>query len=330
MNNDVALINYLDAIVDDILNDLLASGYDDVMLPETFYSMIVNNVIDYSKFEKNYINCQQYSGLDINQLIKKYMYAVYYSMNYKNDMEKVVENILCELLVTFDVNDPIVDECFEIEEVGVDVVDFFMNYKYFTNARKKRMFSFLKNDDNFSDALDCNDMLDILYSVNSNLEVTEEEYLIDDVLEIYDLLELKNIENNFNYSVDRLEELAPKVKNFLLLDNLVRNYGDNNNLSLKHEFSILLKNVYTEIYYSKINKLRKFNGIEKKYFNLITSNRLSFEEMFQKFICDEDFYKFLVKSFYLANVSSDSFELEERNSVLENSKMGEKIKKYKI
>lgn len=328
MEQYIAFVNYLNFIVKDFSDKLISLGYDVNDITVALYKNIVCEKINFHEFDNNYYNCEEYKDLNIANVLKYYIYAVYYLIQYYYDSKNIGENPLCELLMNFDVTASIIEESFNEESIGIEMVDNYMIYTNFSEARRKRLIEKFEHDEHFDDVLKNNDMMKILYKINKNLAVTEEEYIIDDIMQMYDInIEDDEIENCDKINIDTSE----KIRKQLSLGYFIKDLNSKHSTSyIKHAFSIMIKNIYAEIYFSRINEIRNLSDDDKKFYDLLESNVLSFEELFQKFLNDKVFSNYIINTFYLVNVDSNEVELQNRNLIFKDDGLETKIKKYII
>lgn len=328
MNEYISLINYLNSIVKDFSDKLISQGFDINDVTVALYKNIICEKINFHQFDNNYYNCEAYKDLNIANALKYYIYAVYYLVQYYFDSKNIDENPLCELLINFDVSASIIDESFCEEGIGIEMVDNYIVYTNFSEARRKRLVEKFEQDEHFNDVLENNGMMKILYTINKNLAVTEEEYIIDDIMQAFDAnIECEEIENCDKVKIDTSE----KIKKQLSLGYFIKDLNSKNSTAyIKRAFCIIIKNIYTEIYYAKRSKGRKLSDNDNQFYNLIESNELSFENLFQKFLNDKVFSNYIINTFYSVNVDSSEVELQDRNSVFKKDGVEEKVKKYII
>ena len=265
---------------------------------------------------------------NIATILKYYIYATYYLVQYYYDSKNIEDNPVCELLINYDVSSSIIDESFCEESIGIEMVDNYITYSNFSEARRKRLIKKFEQDRNFMEVLENNAMMKILYEINRNLIVTEEEYIIDDIMLTFDAtLSDEEIEDFSKIKI----ETSEKIRKKLIIAYLVRDLNStNSNIYIKHAFSIMIKNLCTEIYYSKINNIRKLSDNDKRFYEIIEKNELSFDDLFKKFLNDEVFSNYIIGTFYKVNVDSSEIDLQTRNLIFKNDGVEEKIKKYMI
>lgn len=326
MKKDIALINYLNSIIDSYINKFISMGYDEAEFSTIIYKFLVDENVDFSEFDQDYYNIEEFKSYDKKELIRSYICAVYYMMQCWDDNTN--ENYFCDILVNNKIDDPFIEQNFNDENVGIELVDTFLTYLEFMPARKKRLVEKFRNDSNFEEVMDNNEMTRILYRVNKRLEVTEEEYVIDDFIEIYDLISSDSLEKGKNLEP---KFIFQKMKSYVFLTYLIKDLNSLGKIPyIKKVFSIMIQNIYSEIHYSKINGIRTLTKLDDVFYELIDSNEYTIEQLFKKYINDDNFSNYLIKNFYLLNLDNDLFDLSNRNTVLCNDGKDEKLKKYTI
>ena len=326
MKKDIALINYLNSIIDSYINKFISMGYDESEFSTIIYKFLVDENIDFSEFDQDYYNIEEFKSYDKKELIRSYICAVYYMMQCWDDNTN--ENYFCDILVNNKIDDPFIEQNFNDENIGIELVDIFLTYLEFMPARKKRLVEKFRNNSNFEEVMDNNEMARILYRVNKRLDVTEEEYVIDDFMEIYDLISSDSLEKGQNLES---KFIFQKMKNYVFLTYLIKDLNSLEKIPyIKKVFSIMIQNIYSEIHYSKINGTRTLTKLDDVFYELIDSNEYTIEQLFKKYINDDNFSNYLIKNFYLLNLDNDLFDLSNRNTVLCNDGKDEKLKKYTI
>lgn len=200
MEEKVNFINYLDNVLNNYFNELVSLGYDRADFAKKLYAQLLNDSFDFSEFG----DTKKYKNIDLKRSLESYMYAVYYMFNYYSNSLKFADDIMCELLNSFNVFNPFIKESFLIEEVGLNITNTLVNYLMCSDFEKKSMAKKMEQDENFDDALECNHMLSILYQVNRNLPVNEKNIvnLNDDVL----------FSTNGDYNADIIEVFVAQEK----------------------------------------------------------------------------------------------------------------------
>lgn len=121
------------------------------------------------------------------------------------------------------------------------------------------------------------------------------------------------------------------VKKNLVLNSLIKDLNEKRcNYNIKHIFSLIIKNVYLNIYMSKINNNGKKEENANKFYEMINKNDLSFDELFSKFINDDNFSTYLIGKFYFDNLDKNMIDFEEDELCYQKYHLEEKIKKYYI
>lgn len=339
MNEQNDILNYLNNLFFDFTNNCISLGYDNLNFTELFYKHLISEDSDFSEFACNYINYDDFSDDDIKYLFKKYMYATYYIQKNCNEITTAKYDEICTMMINYKYNNLCFEQTFFEDDFGIQLIESLCDYIDSGKVKKKKMAVLLENDPNFYKVIKNNDFLKLIYLQDRNLKVTEEEVIIDDVLESYDNKICEDAQYfNSNCSLEDLQnsdlesdKYLTKVKKELFLKSLLIDINSKRNIQyIKHVFSIILKNVYTEIFFSKINDIRSIHNNDEKFCELINSNKMTFEELFDLFIKNNYFANYLIGIFYYGNVDCDDLELEERNDFFEEKNLNDKIKKYYI
>lgn len=334
-----SFIEYLKSLFISLSHNVISLGYEPDECSNFIYHYMLDDSKDFSEFDLDYFNCEEYDNIDKKFCLCDLMFAVYVILDFYSAKDEFSKDTILSIIDCYDENNEIFRDLFQLDDFGIQVIDTFFNYLEFSEARRKKISLKLCKNKDFLDFCKKNKYLYAVFLNDISLNVTEEAYLVDDVISIYEDVNTfkqcyaNNLEllNDINQTVISDYEGLNKVKKILMLKSLVNDLKSNKkNYYIKHLFSIMLKNIYSDIYLSKINHSRKFNDCDNNFFNLISSNNLSFDELFMKFVYDEKFSSYLIGNFYFYNLDKDQIDFEHNEYLCKKYNLDEKIKKYYI
>lgn len=337
MDKISSLMEYFHNLIEDLYSQHLSLN-GKVYITNFIYEYMLDDNKDFSELDENYFNCSEYINLDKKECLKNLMFAIYIMMKfYNNEQEDLYENVLLEDLDEVQIKNNL-DNLFEIEDFGIDIVDKFLLYLDFSSSRKKKMALKLVNNKNFNDVFFNNDYIKTILISDINLEIPEVAMLFDDISEMYDLVNPTKVFDVENYKsiVDAYNDIQTdyndleQVRKKLIISSLKGNDIRQSQKKMKHWFSMMLKSIYINIYKKKQDAIDELTILDNNFFDLITKNEKTFEELFYKFTHDKQFSSYLIGSFYLNNVNKDLADYEDDEQVSKENKIEEKIKKYRI
>lgn len=332
-----SFIEYLKSLFVSLSNNVISLGYEPSECSTLIYHYMIDDSKDLSEFDLDYFNCDDYNGADKKSCLCDLMCAIYVMMEFYGANEEFSQNTILSIIDCYDENNRIFTDLFQIDDFGIQVIDAFFNYLEFSEARRKKISTKLCKNKDFLDFSLKNKYLYAVFVNDISLNVTEEAYLVDDVITIYEDVNIfkKSYDNSFiifnEINKDLISDYVGfnKVKKILMLQSLVRDLNSNKeNYHIKHIFSIMLKNIYADMYLSKINHFREISEVDNNFLELIESNNLSFDELFRKFVDDEKFSSYLIGNFYFYNLDKDQIDFEKNEYLCKKYNLDEKIKKY--
>ena len=324
--NQKSLIEYLRSLIDSLYNSCLSLGYNLDEITPFIYQYILDDNSDFSEFDKDYFNCDEYKTLDRKDCLKKFMYSTYFMMKfYYNEEDELYDNLLLDDSDNKQLSNTL-DELFLTEEFGIEIVESFLHYLEITEVKRKEMaIKLIKNKD-FIDLFGDNPYIVSLLEDDINLEIPEEAKLTNAIDHLYDGI-------SYNFSFDDKETCSnfQKIKKTLMLHSLTKDIQLNKkDYTLKHLFSLMLKSLYINIYFMKKTQYLEISDNDIKLFDIIDKNMMSFDELFLKFINDDKFSSYLIANFYFNNIDKDTNDYIEENEILKKNNLDEKIKNYSI
>lgn len=338
MDKMLVYIRYLIGLFEDLYNNVVSSDLDSdyELINKNIFNYFNNNTTNLNEFNKDYYDCEEYKNIDKKNCLYNLMYAVYILMNeYENtDNLEYLEYLNSSSLKR---NRMLID-IFSDFELCNDIIDTFVVYLDYSEARKKKIALSLMKNKKYINICKKNKYNYALFLNDISLNITEEAYLVDEVVEICNGIKtlfdidlccnnLDNIQNQIVSNVDDLE----KVKKILSLRALVNDINSNKNFYyIKHYFSIMLKNLYCDIYFSNMFKSRVISDIDNRFCELINKNLFSFDDLFLYFVNDSRFSAYLIGNFYFNNITKDMVDFESDDSLYEKYNLNEKLKKYYI
>ena len=325
------------------------------------YSLFINYVFTVSylvnKYYNSLLNIHDFSINDDEYDNSDYDFVNEYDEEYEDECEyydeevenKEISNNLCEYICNQRNKSENVINIYENQEdynlidvfsdfdLGTFMLDDYLEYlsmslferKTLTYSIDKKVFQKLNSENNvFSN----------LYKNLLNLKISEEEKIINYVKSIYDYYDIndKKCQDDifniytFNESNIKTNYKLNKIKRTMIAISLIDYINNNfNNSHIKHLFSVILNNVFSEIFYSKNNDGREIYQNDFNFYDMIISNRFSFDELFNMFINNTEFSNYLIGTFYFINLDNKVNSLDDRNKFFIDENMEEKIKKYK-
>lgn len=327
--------------------DLYSLFIDYVFTVSYLVNKYYNSLLDTHDFS---INDDEYDNSDydfVNEYDEEYEdECEYYDEEVEN---KEISNNLCEYICNQRNKSENVINIYENQEdynlidvfsdfdLGTFMLDDYLEYlsmslferKMLTYSIDKKVFQKLNSENNvFSN----------LYKNLHNLKISEEEKIINYVKSIYDYYDIndKKCQDDifnmytFNESNIKTNYKLNKIKKTMIAISLIDYINNNfNNSHIKHLFSVILNNVFLEIFYSKNNNGREIYQNDFNFYDMIISNRFSFDELFNMFINNTEFSNYLIGTFYFINLDNNVNSLDDRNKFFIDENMEEKIKKYK-
>lgn len=337
MDKISSLIEYFKSLVDCLYHQYF-SLKEKKDITDFIYEYMLDDNKDFSEFGKDYINCEEYDDLDKKDILEKIMYAVYFMTEfYLDEEEDLYENILLDDYTNTDIQNNL-DELFKMEEFGLEIINNFLLYLEFSATRKKKMALKLVNNKDFTELFFDSDYIKMLLANDLSVDIPEVAILVDDIAEMYDSVNLDEVFDTKNYKSinDASNDIQTDYKDLeyvrkrLVISSLNNNVLKQSQEKMKHWFSIMLKSTYINIYRKKQNGIDELTVLDNNFFDLITKNENTFEELFYKFMHDEKFSAYLIGSFYFDNFNKDLVDYEDDERIYKENKIEEKIKKYCI
>ncbi|MCI8777742.1 MAG: hypothetical protein HFI87_01110 [Bacilli bacterium] len=194
----------------------------------------------------------------------------------------------------------------------------------------------LVNNKDFTELFFDSDYIKMLLANDLSVDIPEVAILVDDIAEMYDLGNSNEVFDTKNYKSinDASNDIQTDYKDLeyvrkkLLFSSLNNNGINQSQNVMKHWFIIMLKSTYINIYVKKQDGPDKLTELDNNFFDLITKNENTFEELFYKFMHDKKFSAYLIGSFYFDNVDKELVDFEEDERIYKENKIDEKIKKY--
>ena len=332
------LIEYLKSLIDSLYYQCF-SLEEPSEITTFIYEYMLDDDKDFSEFDKDYYNCQNYKDIDKKECLQNIMYAVYFMLKfYYRESEDLYENILLPDCSDTDVRNNL-DELFRMEDFGTEIVDNFLLYLEFSSARKKKIALNLINNKEFIELFSDNNDIKMILANDVSLEIPEVAMLVEDISDIYELVNpdkifdvksYKSITEASNDIKNDYQDLE-KVRKKLVIGSL----SDSNDISqsqkkMKHWFSIILKSIYINIYKKKQNSIDELTILDNNFFELINKNEITFDDLFYKFMHDKKFSAYLIGSFYFDNIDKNLVDYEDDEKIYQEKQIDEKIKKYYI
>jgi len=327
------LIGLFESLYDNAVS--VSSDLDFESVYNYIYKYFNDYTTDLNEFNNDYYNCYEYGNLDKKLCLYNLMYAVYILMNeyYKISIPDYMEYLNASNLK----RNVILLDIFSDLQLCYDIIDTFIMYLDRSEARRKKIALSLMKNKNYINICSKNKYNYALFFNDISVNISEEAYLVDDVVEIcnnFDTL----FDLSFSKSTDDIKEQIisniddfDRVKKILSLNALVRDINTkNNNYYIKHYFSIMLKNLYCDISFSKIFKSKSLSNADIEFYKLINDNVVSFDELFESFVKNKLFSAYLVGNFYFNNIDKDMATFEHDDILIEQYNLKEKIKKYYI
>ena len=279
MDKMLVYIRYLIGLFEDLYNSAVSnnlnSGFESIN--SYIYNYFNDDRTNLDEFTKNYYNCDEYKNIDKKNCLYNLMYAVYILMNeYENtDNQEYLEYLNSSSLKR---NKMLID-IFSDFELCNDIIDTFVVYLDYSEARKKKIALSLMKNKRYINICKKNKYNYALFFNDISLNITEEAYLVDDVVEIcnnietlFDVSLFNNLHEAKNQIVSNVDDLE-KVKKILSLKALINDINSNKNFYyIKHYFSIMLKNLYCDIYFSKIYDSEILSSVDNEFYKLINDN----------------------------------------------------------
>ncbi len=332
------LLEYFKGLID-CLYDQFFSLNDKHDITSYIYEYILNEDNDFSEFDKDFFNCQDYQNIDRKECLKNIMYAIYFILKfYYEESKDLYENIFLDDCSSTEIENNM-DELFEMENFGIDMVDKLLLYFEYPEAKRKKIaVNSLKNEE-FMNLFFNNDYVLAILDNDINLEVPEVAIIVDDIVEIYDDVNPDKIFDVSSYASinDAYTDIQSdykdlkKVRKKLLAKSLAQNCDIQTSMNyMKHLFSIILKSCYINIYNKKVNDPEDLTKSDFLFFNLINTNEIEFDEIFYKFMHDDKFSAYLIGGFCLDNIDKNIVDFEEDEEIYQKNNLDEKVKKYYI
>lgn len=337
MDKMLVYIRYLIGLFEDLYNNVVSSDLDSdyELINKNIFNYFNNNTTNLNEFNKDYYDCEEYKNIDQKNCLYNLMYAVYILMNeYENtDNQKYLEYLNSSSLK----RNKMLRDIFSDFELCNDIIDTFVVYLDYSEARKKKIALSLMKNKRYINICKKNKYNYALFFNDISLNITEEAYLVDDVVEIcnnietlFDISLFNNLHEAKNQIVSNVDDLE-KVKKILSLKALINDINSNKNFYyIKHYFSIMLKNLYCDIYFSKIYDSEILSSVDNEFYKLINDNNISFNELFFNFVNNNCFSAYLIGNFYFNNITKNMVDFESVDNLYEKYNLNEKLKKYYI
>lgn len=330
-------IEYLISLFNSLIDEAITLEYDLDDTSDYISDYMLDDSKNFFEFNKNYINCEKYNNIDKKICMGNLMLSTYFMLDFynncynKSDFDLMYFTNDCNLDL-FSFNDIL--NSVDKEEIVFNLSELFTAYLNLTDARRKRIVQFLSNSDIFLGCCAKNEYLLALFCRDYDLKISKEAYLVDDVIQLYDKLSSKQDYTDCE-NFDDVERLLytdydgfNNVKKNLIITSLVNDLRHNKkNYYIKHIFSIILKNVYSENFYKKNLYHLDLNQDDQKLLKLI-DNKKDFEEIFDMFINNEKFSTYLISNFYSNNYDKNMIDFDENERLYKKYNLDEKIKKY--
>ncbi len=338
MDEIKSLLEYFKSLIDCLYHQYFSMHVTDDITTFIYEYMLDDNK-DFSEFSKDCFNCGEYEEIDKKDIFQKIMFAVYFMMKFYYD--EVEE--LCEFNILESYNDAQLennlDDLFKMEEFGLEIVNEFLLYFDFSAARKKKMALKLINNSEFLDLSFNNNYIKMLLNNDLGLNIPEVAALVDEIAEIYNSVNLNSNFDEKNYK--SINEAADDIKtDYQSFDKVKRKlvvYSLNNKngiiqsqKQMKHWFSVMLKSNYINIYKKRQNSINELSILDTKFFEMISKNEGTLDDLFYQFMHDKNFSAYLLGSFYFDNIDKELIDYENDEELCQEKQIDEKIKKYCI
>lgn len=231
------------------------------------------------------------------------------------------------------------DELFVMEEFGTEIVDNFLLYFDYSEAKRKNIALNLIKNKEFIDLFKDDKYVMVVLANDINLEIPEVALLVNEISDIYDLVNPDKIYDVKDYTsvvtasadIQSYYDGLAKVRKKLIAKSLAKESNiQTAKKYIQHLFSIILKSNYINIYNKKINDPEVLISSDYDFFNLINDGIVSFDELFDRFTHDNKFSAYLLGSFYFDNIDKNLVDFECDEAIYQKNSLGEKIKKYYI
>lgn len=334
--SDFIKFNYFfECLIDEICDRLYEQGYTDDNLSEGLYSFIMENDDNFYSVGYYVDGYLTFSKLDLKSTLIEYMYSIYAFLyfseqrylNKKNDDESsffdneldVCDNVIISIMKNIPSTDFTYYEYFEKD--GYDLVDNLLYFTYMKDTSKFYLSHLFEKDEEFEKLIVNNMMLDYLYDFCRTINVTEENLLIELFYRCcadLDILKTADLDDKYK-----------KLKSTLILSGLAQDLKKNqNNKFFRHMFSVMINNIYAEIAFSSYHHMRPITKDDEYFFELMKSKSLSFNQIFSRFIDDDNFSHYVIRAFYEGNSEADEALIYARNKYVEDNKDYVKVKKF--
>lgn len=353
MDDYVGLIQYLKGLFNDLINRYVSLGYEYADINLQIYYFLINDSTNLSEFEENYINCEESVDIDKKDNLVHLLFAIYYLVSTYNESletnhdenqeydlkEENIQLVMIKEALMNNDNETL-NYLFQNEDLGIDIIDNFSIYLEFTEARRKKIASSLVSDENFMDICNENEFLATSLLIDLNLEVSEEAVWADNIARMYENVCDYNIGDDFSNLAnvgELVEEISSdnksfnKIKKELILKSLIHSIPLNDpKRTIKHIFCIMVKSVYSNIFCDQIENLKMVTNKDYEFFKMVNDPNLSVDDLFLRFVHDENFSSYLIGSFYIKNVDKDSVDFEYKQRLCDDNQVNEKLKKYNL
>lgn len=332
------LIKYLKSLIDSLYYQCF-SLEEPSEITKFIYEYMLDDSKDFSEFDKDYYDCQEYDKIDKKECLQNIMYAVYFMLKfYYGESKDLYENIFLDDCSDMEIRNNL-DELFVMEEFGTEIVDNFLLYFDYSEAKRKNIALNLIKNKEFIDLFKDDKYVMAVLANDINLEIPEVALLVNEISDIYDLVNPDKIYDVEDYtsvvtaSADIQSDYdgLAKVRKKLIAKSLAKESNiQTAKKYIQHLFSIILKSNYINIYNKKINDPEVLTSSDYDFFNLINDGIVSFDELFDRFTHDNKFSAYLLGSFYFDNIDKNLVDFEGDEAIYQKNSLGEKIKKYYI
>lgn len=331
MNEIQAFIQYFislfQSLYDSSFSLTMNTDYNEIN--EYIYNYFNNDNTDFSEFDNDYYNFDQLKNIDRKSCLYNLMFSVYYLISL---YEKNIGNFNFDYLYSSEFErNKFLNDLFKNQDICFDIIDTFMTYIDYSDARKRKISTYFSGVPNFIDLCKKNKYICSIFLNNFYLNISEDAQLIDDISEIYDNIYLSSDDNYSSIEADVILDSSDfyKVKKMLMIRCLIDDINcKKNNYLIKHYFSVMIKNLYSDIYFSKINNFKNLSNYDNNFYKLIDDNMVTYDELFLAFIKDNNFSNYIIESFYFNNVYRDTLDFKHNEILFNQYNLKEKIKKY--
>lgn len=186
MDKMVSLIEYLKSLIDCLYNQCIYLGYSDEEIEPFIYNYMIDYNKDFNEFNMDFFNCEDYKNLDKKECLQNLIYAVYFIMKfYYNEQSELYENFAFDYFDIEQIHNAL-DDLFYNESFGLDLIDNFLIYLEFSEAKRKEIAETTLANNNFLKLFYKDKYVMALLVNDYNLDVSEEASLVNQINNIYE------------------------------------------------------------------------------------------------------------------------------------------------